>query len=256
MKLDDRRTNATKTKEPIMSKHERDQAARDAALAKAVQAELEWHALIDATQLAVDAEDNVVTVVGTVPSMAEKLVVLGSIDEVDGVHGVVSRIDVKSLARSGGRDESAHSDEELNAIIEQSLRWNALVPEDEVEHTVSDGWVTLAGMVPTARQRTEAERVIAHILGVRGVTNEIGLAVPTLSPGAIRDAIVEALERHAAHQARDISVVVDGNRVTLSGSVESALERRAVLGAVSHAPGVEAVCEELLVRPRPAAVDL
>ena len=236
-----------------MDRHERDQAERDAALAKAVQAELDWHALIDASQLAVGAEGNVVTVAGTVPSMAEKLVVLDTIDAVDGVHGVISRVDVKPRSGNVGR---GNSDAELNDIIEQSLRWNALVPEDDVQHAVADGWVTLTGTVPTSRQRAEAERVIAHVLGVRGVTNEIGLSAPTLAPEAIRDAIVEALQRHAAHQARDITVVVDGNRVTLSGSVESSLEKRAVLGAVSHAPGVEAVCEELLVRVRPAVVDL
>ena len=227
-----------------MNRHEREQVERDKALATSIRAELDWHALIDASQLAVDVENSVVTVAGTVPSMAHQLVVIDTIDSLDGVHEVVCRVDVKP------RVESGHSDTELSGIIEQVIRWNALVPEDEVKQSVSDGWVTLRGTVPTARQREEAERVVAHILGVRGVTNEIGLAAPVLSPDDIRHAIVEALERHAAHQARDITVVVDGNRVTLSGSVESALEKRAVLGAVSHAPGVEAVCEGLLVQPR------
>ncbi len=226
-----------------MTMRERDQAKRDLEFAQTVSAELDWHALVDASQLAISVRNGVVTVAGTVPSMAEKLVVLDTIESVDGVHDVISRIDVKVPPESG------RTDAELAGVIEQLLTWDALVPEQDLEHWVSDGWVTLRGAVPTARQRSEAERVVAHLLGVRGVTNEIELLEPPLDPTAVREAIVEALERHARHEASHIDVVVDDNRVTLSGWVESPAERRAVIGAVSHAPGVETLCTGLVVRP-------
>ena len=238
-----------------MRRNEVDPVERDLALARSVLAELDWHALIDATQLAVGVEDSIVTVVGTLPSLAQKLVVLDAVESVDGVRGVVSHVDVKPTLQPSetpvNTETSVNTDVELERIVGQVMKWNALVPENEVSHVVVDGWVTLGGTVATATQRTEAEHVVAHILGVRGVTNEIELAPPILSPADIRATIVEALERHAAHQARDIGIVVDGNRVTLSGSVESPLEKRAVLGAVSHAPGVETVCQGLVVRPLP-----
>jgi hyperosmotically inducible protein len=210
-------------------------------------AELDWHALIDATQLSVSVDNGTVTVAGTVPSIAEKLVVLDTVESVDGVHDVISQIDVKVPAESGRTDAA------LDSVIRQLLAWDALVPEQDLEHWVSDGWVTLRGSVPTARQRSEAERVVAHLLGVRGVTNEIELRGPDLEPAVVREAIVRALERHARHEAGHIDVVVEGNRVTLSGSVETPAEKRAVIGAVSHAPGVEALCADLVVRPGLAA---
>ncbi len=226
-----------------MSVRERDQARRDLELGRTVLAELDWHALVDASQLVVSVQDNIVTIGGTVPSMAEKLVVLDTVESVDGVHDVVSRIDVKVPPESG------RTDAELDAVIQQLLTWDALVPEQDLEHWVSDGWVTLRGAVPTARQRAEAERVVAHLLGVRGVTNEIRLRKPDVDPTVVREAIIDALERHARHEARHIDVVVDDHRVTLSGWVETPAEKRAVIGSVSHAPGVEAVCTDLAVRP-------
>ncbi len=223
------------------------QARRDVALEKDVLAELDWHALIDASQLAVAVENNVVTVVGTIPSMAEKIIVLDTVESVDGVHDVISKIDVKVPP------ESSRTDDEINAVIERMLAWDALVPEQDLEHWVADGWVTLRGSTVTARQRTEAERVVSHLLGVRGVANEIKLAPPDVSTVDVRAALTQALERRAEHLSNRIDIIVDGHRVILSGEVQSPLEKRAILGAVSHAPGVEAVCEELVVRRRPAA---
>lgn len=223
------------------------QARRDAALGKDVLAELDWHALIDASQLAVAVEDNVVTVVGTVPSMAEKVIVLDTVEAVDGVHDIVAKIDVKVPP------ESSRTDGELDTVIEQLLAWDALVPEQDLQHWVVDGWVKLRGSTATARQRTEAERVVSHLLGVRGVTNEIELASPKVSTADVRAALTQALERRAEHLSNRIDVIVDGHRVTLSGEVQSPLEKRAIVGAVSHAPGVEAVCEDLVVRRRPSA---
>ncbi len=227
-----------------MADRMKEQARRDAALAASVAAELDWHALIDASQLDVVVENNVVTVVGTVPSMAQKLVVLDTIESVDGVHDIICELDVKLPPDSG------RPDAELRIAVDQILTWNALVPEQDLTHQVLDGWVTLRGTVPTARQRQEAERLVAHLLGVRGVTNEIELVDLALDPATVRSAIVTALERHATHEANHIDVVVEGNRVTLSGSVESPAEKRAVIGAVSHAPGVESLCAELIVRPK------
>lgn len=230
-----------------MSSAQEQQARRDAALGRDVLAELDWHALIDASQLAVAVENGVVTVVGTVPSMAEKVIVLDTAESVPGVHDVVSAIDVKVSP------ESMRTDDELDSVIEELLTWDALVPEQDLEHWVVDGWVTLRGSTTTARQRTEAERVVSHLVGVRGVSNEIELEGPDISIGDVREALTRALERRAEHLANRIDVIVDGHRVILSGAVQSPLEKRAILGAVSHAPGVEAVCEELVVRRGPPA---
>lgn len=202
-------------------------------------AEFGWHALIDETQLDVTVADGVVTVVGRVPSVAAKLVVVDAIESVGGVRDIVSEVEVARVGRS---------DDEIDLVIGQFLEWDALVPADEIRHHVRDGWVTLEGHVPTARQRDEAERVVNHVTGVRGVTNGLGVAEPSLRPGEVRRSIEAALERRALRAADHIDVVVDDHTVTLRGSVQSHLEKRAIVGAASHAAGVDVLCDDLVVR--------
>ena len=215
----------------------------DDALRVAVQEELAWDALIDESQIGVEVHDGVVTVVGTVPSYSERLVVQDAVQAVDGVHDVVNDVDVKP-------EPGSHpSDAELTEMLGQVLAWDALVPEQRISLSVSDGWVVLGGDVDIAVQRREAERAVAHVAGVRGVTNAIELADAAVTPDEVHDAITDALTRRAAHLASHIDVAIDGRVVTLSGRAQSALEKRAILGAVSHAPGIVMVCDELRVLP-------
>jgi osmotically-inducible protein OsmY len=85
--------------------------------------------------------------------------------------------------------------------------------------------------------------------GMKGVTNDIKVKPTMIKTDDVREAIEEALERRAERQARHIKVEVHDGAVKLSGCVRSWAEKRAILGIVSHAPGVHAVDENLYVDP-------
>jgi osmotically-inducible protein OsmY len=59
----------------------------------------------------------------------------------------------------------------------------------------------------------------------------------------------EVLDELEWDEARHIRVQVEEHSVTLSGKVDSWLEKRAVLGIVSHTPGVRRVDDALEVDP-------
>jgi osmotically-inducible protein OsmY len=204
--------------------------------------ELEWDALIDATQIDVQVDGDTVTLIGTVPTFAEKLAAEEATRAVDGVHDVIDEIDVEPT-------DSHPTDQALRSVVEQVLSWDALVPEKDLTVEVMDGWVTLSGRVSTRSQADEAQRVARHLHGVRGVSDEMTIVPPDLPPAALRDAIGDALRRRAAHRADHISITVDGPIVTLRGVVQTPGEKTAILGAVSHAPGVANVRDELRVDP-------
>jgi osmotically-inducible protein OsmY len=84
---------------------------------------------------------------------------------------------------------------------------------------------------------------------VRGVTNKIEVKPVKIVAEDLREAIEQALERRAEREARRIKVEVHDSQVFLSGRVRSWAEKRAILGIVSHAPGVRAVDESLFVDP-------
>ena len=207
--------------------------------------ELDWDAMVDAAQIDAAAQRGVVTLVGTVASYGEKLAAEAAAQAVHGVHDLINDIDV----RPGG--DLYPSDEELEEMATSVLKWDALVPDASVEALVSSGWITLRGEVTLPAQRDRAEQVVGHLAGVSGVTNQITIETPDLLPADVRASIENALTRRAIHQAAHIDIVVDGPTVTLAGTVQSPLEKRAILGAVRHAPGINLVCDELHIEERP-----
>ena len=213
----------------------------DERLCDAVERELTWDALLDETHVDVEVADGVVTLAGTVASQAEKLVAQRAAERVDGVHDLVNAIGVRPST------DRRLSDDELQRIVEQVLVWDALVPEKSLEVSVIDGLVALTGSCVAKAQADEAERAVSHLYGVRGVLNRIVVASPVPSPTEIRSAIETALSRRAEHEAASLDVIVDGAVVTLRGTISSGLARRAVVGAVGHAPGIVEVRDELVV---------
>ena len=217
----------------------------DEILRTRVLDELDWDAMVDAAQIDAAAQRGVVTLVGTVASYGEKLAAEAAAQAVHGVHDLINDIDV----RPGG--DLYPSDEELEEMATSVLKWDALVPDASVEALVSSGWITLRGEVTLPAQRDRAEQVVGHLAGVSGVTNQITIETPDLLPADVRASIENALTRRAIHQAAHIDIVVDGPTVTLAGTVQSPLEKRAILGAVRHAPGINLVCDELHIEERP-----
>ena len=114
---------------------------------------------------------------------------------------------------------------------------------------MDNGWITLDGTDNVWAQRDEAERAIQHLAGVQGVTNLIAVEAPPLKSQDIRLAIQEALWRRATREVNHIEVSVENGQVTLSGRVQSAQEKRTILGTIRHAPGVRAIHDQLLVSP-------
>jgi osmotically-inducible protein OsmY len=215
----------------------------DAQIKHAVLQELAWDTRVKETEVGVEVDRGVVTLTGTVDSYAKKLAAQEAAHHVVGVLDVVNNLHVHAFGQGTG------SDTELAHRVRQTLEWDVLVPDHQITSTVEDGWVTLAGQVEVWNQREEAERAIRFLAGVRGVTNLITVTPQQITPYEVRRTLQAALERRAVREAARIQVAVTGGTVTLSGRVQSWFEKRAILGAIRHAPGVEAVDDHLRIEP-------
>lgn len=68
-----------------------------------------------------------------------------------------------------------------------ALEWDVFVPDPDIQSTVSNGWVTLTGMVETVSERDDAARAVRNLTGVRGVDNQITVRQPWWRPtGSVR----------------------------------------------------------------------
>jgi osmotically-inducible protein OsmY len=205
--------------------------------------ELKWDTRVQETAIGVSVVDGVVTLSGSVSSWAERLAAQQAAYRVRGVLDVANDVEVHL------QDGALRSDADIAKATRAALKWNALVPDQCLRSMVSRGWVTIEGEVEYGAQRSEAEKAVSHLHGVRGVTNNIRVKASMVTALNVREAIMEALERRADQDVSRIALEVDQGRVSLRGVVRSWTERTAAVTAARETQGVVSVEDHLSVRP-------
>jgi osmotically-inducible protein OsmY len=208
-----------------------------------VSHELRWDSRIATSDINVEVTDSVAALTGTVSSYARKIAAQEAAHRVAGVLDVANDIEVKPV------DLFARTDTEIAGAVRSALEWDALVPNERITSTVSDGWVTLEGDVDYWREREDAEHAILRLNGVVGAINEITIHKRPVDPKEIREQIEYALERRADREAERFRLDIHDGAVDLWGRVHSWQEKRAVLGSISHAAGVTQVIDHLRIDP-------
>ncbi len=205
----------------------------DSDVQQDVMDELKCDPRVTDAYIVATARDGVVTLRGRVPHHFEKYTAEQAAQRVGGVRAVVDEIEVQLL----GAYE--RSDEDIARTALMALEWNYQVPEG-VKLTVDQGWVTLSGSAEWEYQRTAAKNVISPLMGVCGVTNDITIR-PRVQPADVKTRIEDALKRSAEKEGRRIQVSVEGDEVTLTGSVHSISEIEDAKLAAWNSPGVTSV---------------
>ena len=206
----------------------------DADVQADVMAELKSEPRVQAPEVGVAVKDGVVTLTGWVDSYTKRWAAEEAALRVRGVKAVANEIEVR-LGSTGER-----TDPEIAAAAVRALQWNALLAAEQIDVTVSKGWVTLKGSVDWQYKKHEAERVVRNPPGVKGVSSLIEVR-PTVRATDIKKQVEEALVRTARTDAEHITVEVDGTKVTLKGTVRSWAEREEAERAAWKAAGITAV---------------
>jgi osmotically-inducible protein OsmY len=203
--------------------------------------ELTWDPRLQPNEIGVAVKDGVVTLTGRVDSYIKKWAAERATYRVCGVTAVVNDIEVRP---SGGAERT---DADLVAEAMGVLQWDARIPTEKLEVTVSNGWIMLRGEVGCEYQKRAAERVVRRLAGVRGVTNLV--VRPRLTPAAeeFRRRIEEAFVRNAEAAAERISVHVDDAKVILTGTVRSWFEKHEAERVAWSAPRITSVDNRILV---------
>ncbi|WP_225869564.1 BON domain-containing protein [Pedobacter psychroterrae] len=217
-------------------------------LQKNVQDAIKWEPLLHAAEIGVIANDGIVTLTGIVDSYAKKSEAEDAAKKVAGVKAVVERIEVKYLG-------SIHKeDEEIAREVLNALKWNWQVPGEKITVKVEDGWITLTGTINWNYQKDAAKNAVKNLLGVKGVTNNITIE-SEIHDAVEKKQIESAIDRNWSINAQDIQVKVSGNRVTLTGTVNSIYQKDEAQRMAWNAPGVWFVDNELEIEYDYSLVD-
>jgi len=206
----------------------------DALLERNVLDELASDPEIAADDIAVAVAGGVVTLSGTVPSIAQKRAAESAVKRVAGCRGIIEKLGV-ILSSFHIRGDAA-----IAAAALHALAWEITLPVGSVTVRVENGRLTLEGNVDWQFQVRNAERAVAHLFGVTGVTNNVHV-VPMISGHEIAAALRATFARSAAIDAAGVTVETHDDTVTLRGPVRSWSEHDEAARAAYAVAGVAAV---------------
>src|SRR3989440_13027111 len=103
--------------------------------------ELKWDARVQPNEIGVAVKDGVVTLMGWVDSYTKRWAAEEAAHRVRGVKAVANDTEVRWPSAA------ERTDADIAAAAVRALEWDALVPVDKIQVTVSKGWITLKGEV-------------------------------------------------------------------------------------------------------------
>jgi len=201
----------------------------DSDIKRDVEDELRWDPDIDATDIAVNVHNGIVTLTGFVRSYMQKLTAEADAKRIAGVIGVANDIEVRLSSIDERPDPEIARDAVSQIKSELPYSW------EKIKVIAKNGWLTLEGEVEWNYQRSRAEEAVRRVRGVRGVSNTIQVK-PRVAPMEIKRKIEDALRRSAELDASRISVETNGGEVILRGTVRSWAESRDTERAAWQAP--------------------
>jgi hyperosmotically inducible protein len=153
------------------------------------------------------------------------------------------------------------ADAATSGRVRTALNFSKRLSPYPIEVDTSDGIVTLTGAVPSQESKALAGSIAADIEGVKGVTNEIEVrADAPMSPDAarvfdldIRAAVEGGITQSAELRGQQIAVAAENRVVSLSGTVDTPVQKVGAEQIAGAVDGVERVDNRLEVR-NPAPV--
>ena len=150
-----------------------------------------------------------------------------------------------------GCERRSASDTTITTAVKNKLAADPTTSAAKIDVDTSNGVVTLSGKVPTAAEKSEAERIARNTQGVRQVVNNIsaeggeGGAGGALSDAAILTSIKS---QFMTNGIIGTNVDVKNGEVTITGEVDNPQEKARAEEIARQASGVKSVKNLLTIK--------
>lgn len=223
----------------------------DYEIQKDIEQTLKWNKWVDDGLIDVKVTAGKAELSGVVGSVAEK----NTATRASWIAGVKSvdntKLDVHWWAKDTDLRANKNvsvSDEEIRKAIVDAALYDPRVLSFHIQPEVNNGWVTLRGTVDNMKAKKTAENLANSTLGVTGVINRLKVRSDLpLSDSTIENRIDSVLAINSITEAWQIDVSVNNGIATLSGVVDSYIEKEEAEWVASGVMGVIAVNNRLTV---------
>jgi osmotically-inducible protein OsmY len=213
-------------------------AAKD--IHEAVETELDFDPLVDASDITVKNMNGDVALNGAVPSYPQYLQAAAATKRVKGVTRVHNHLMVV-LPAADFRDDAMLTTAANNALTQ------AITVPPGLEASATDGDVWLTGVVSNRFQHNAAQQAIAGLTGVRNIVNDIEI-FSEVEAADVSMLVQDAIARWALlPDGSDVVVKASDGTITLTGHVVNWYEHDAVIDAAWMGTGVKNVRDDLVV---------
>jgi osmotically-inducible protein OsmY len=151
------------------------------------------------------------------------------------------------------------TDSTIQRDVLAELEWEPSVTHEHIGVAVTNGIVTLSGLVPNYVEKLAAEEAVRRVAGVKAVAEDIKVrwpGDPKTSDTEIAERICRMFSWDAVIPERKIKIRVEGGRVTLTGEVDHRFQADAARKAAGRINGVISVANLLTVTEVPAVDDV
>ncbi len=169
----------------------------------------------------VEVRGDVVTLSGTVPSVWWKQEAVKRVLDAGHVASVVAEVTI----------DRAESDAALaRAVVDRIRKYDRYTVYDDIQGRVRNGVVTVIGAVTAPEKQTDLLERIGKVRGVQDIDNKLEVLPVSEPDDRLRVLIASAIYRDQAFENYSmvdppVHVIVSNGHVTLTGFVDSDLER-------------------------------
>jgi hyperosmotically inducible protein len=152
-----------------------------------------------------------------------------------------------------GCERRSAGDATINTAVKNKLAADPTTSAAKIDVDTSNGVVTLSGKVPTAAEKSEAERIARNTQGVRQVVNNVsveggeGGAEGTSNDTAILTSIKS---KYLANGIMGTNVDVNNGEVTIRGEVNNPQEKARAEEIARQTSGVKGVKNMLTIKQK------
>jgi hyperosmotically inducible protein len=149
-----------------------------------------------------------------------------------------------------GCERRSAGDTTINTAVKNKLAADPTTSAAKIDVDTSNGVVTLSGKVPTAAEKSEAERIARNTQGVRQVVNNISVEGGEAGGGTSNDtAILTSIKsKYVANGIIGTNVDVNNGEVTITGEVDNAQEKARAEEIARQTSGVKSVKNQLTIK--------